>query len=474
MKGKSIFLLLVLALLTLLAVVAIWTQIIPQYRARGEVRISPFKPHLVFKTEESGMIPFYESFVNTQVSVIKCPRVLGRVLDHQDVRNMQWFKNPPKTLKQRLLSDPTDPPMERLKEALSVRPRRNTEIIDVSFMDAVAKDAQIIVNAVLDQYLKYILEASDEESEELYRKLVEIYNSLKTEIDLKQTILINLRKELRTAEPQELISAMRVRLDQKQTRLKDLQNLITIVEKTIEQAKLANSNEVPFGSGLGDGPDYSTDPKWEELNESVRALKHQLVTSRLKPKHSDYILIEEELEFAVKSLRLREELLQRRWRDRTGNKVGLPPTEPNVGGYMPGTKPGEFFYDSVEGLTLEGRLALAQEEERQLSDEVEKDQKELGHLLEKAQEYDHVTAQLLEKRQLFDAVRRRKEQKDMERNVPSSMGISILSRAAIPTEPDNDRRILYTAIVLALYLTVGSCIAILGRKRETEKEKKGQ
>ena len=364
--------------------------------------------------------------------------------------------------------------MERLREALSIRPRRNTEILDVSFTDTGAKDAQIIVNAVLDQYLKYISEASDEESDVLYRKLVEQYEVLKTDIDLRQHTLVELRKELKTAEPQELIAAMRMSLIQKETRLKDFQNRIKLVEKAIEQAKLANSSGDPVAGGLGDGPDYSTDSKWEELNETVRALKHQLVTSRLKPRHSDYILIEEELEFAVKSLRLREELLQRRWRDRTGNKVGLAPTEPNVSVYMPGTKPGEFFYDSVEGLTLEGRLALAKEEERQLSAEVEKEQKDFDDLLEKAQEYDNISAQLLEKRQLFDAVRRRKEQKDMERNVPNSMSISILSRAAVPTESHNDRRILYTAIVLALYLTVGSCIAILGRKREAEKEEHEQ
>jgi uncharacterized protein involved in exopolysaccharide biosynthesis len=262
-------------------------------------------------------------------------------------------------------------------------------------------------------------------------------------------------------------------LIQKETRLKYLQNLITIMKKGIEHANLANSNGDPVGGGLGDGPDYSTDSKWEELNETVRALKHQLVTSRLKPKHSDYILIEEELEFAVKSLRLREELLQRRWRDQTGNKVGLAATEPNVSVYMPGTIPGEFLYDSVEALTLEGRLALAQEEERQLSEEVEKEQKDFDDLLDKAQEYDNISARLLEKRQLFDAVRQRKEQKDMERNVPNSMSIGILSRAAVPTEPHNDRRILYTAIVLALYLILGSCIAILGRKKETAKEKQG-
>ena len=86
-------------------IAAIWTQVIPQYRARGELRIEPIKPHLVFR-EEGGAIPFYDSFVNTQVSVMRSPKVLEQVLDQDDVKNTQWFLNPPQTLKQRLLGKP--------------------------------------------------------------------------------------------------------------------------------------------------------------------------------------------------------------------------------------------------------------------------------------------------------------------------------------------------------------------------------
>ena len=58
MRGRSVVPLLVLALLTVLAIAAIWTQIVPQYHARGEVRVRPFIPILAFKTDGNGPIPY--------------------------------------------------------------------------------------------------------------------------------------------------------------------------------------------------------------------------------------------------------------------------------------------------------------------------------------------------------------------------------------------------------------------------------
>jgi len=62
MKRKSILLLVVFVLVAAPAIAAIWTQVIPEYRASAEVRVQPIIPYLVFRTEDSGMIPLYSSF----------------------------------------------------------------------------------------------------------------------------------------------------------------------------------------------------------------------------------------------------------------------------------------------------------------------------------------------------------------------------------------------------------------------------
>ncbi|MHC4569673.1 MAG: hypothetical protein ACYTE3_28435, partial [Planctomycetota bacterium] len=60
------------------AIAAIWTQVTPQYQAKAMIQISPIIPHLVFKTEDTGIMPLYDSFVNTQVHVVQGPKVLRR------------------------------------------------------------------------------------------------------------------------------------------------------------------------------------------------------------------------------------------------------------------------------------------------------------------------------------------------------------------------------------------------------------
>ncbi len=182
MKWQTVLLLLVFVLLVASVIAAIWTQVIPEYRAEAEVRVRPIIPYLVFRTEDSGMIPLYSSYVNTQVSIMRSNVVLQRVLDQPQVRETQWYKEPPKPLVQRLLGKPPASHIERLKDGLSAKPRKETEIIDITFIDSNAEDAKIIVDVILDEYVQYIGEKSDATKDELYSKLVDQYKSLDNEI----------------------------------------------------------------------------------------------------------------------------------------------------------------------------------------------------------------------------------------------------------------------------------------------------
>ena len=211
-------------------IAAIWTRIVPEYQARAEVRVRPIIPYLVFRTEDSGMIPLYSSFVNTQVSIIKGLTVLQRVLYQEKVQETQWYKEPPKPLVQRLLGNPPASHMERLRGGLSARPRNETEIIDVTFIDSSTTDAKIILNAILDEYVKYIGEKSDATKDDLYNSLQEQYNALNNQIKGQEMISAELRRSLGTGTPQELISSQRVRLDGMQARLSELQQSIAVLE----------------------------------------------------------------------------------------------------------------------------------------------------------------------------------------------------------------------------------------------------
>jgi len=435
-------------------IAAIWTQIIPQYQARAEVQVRPIIPRLVFRTDDNGMIPLYDSFVNTQVSFIRSLTVLQRVLDQPAIQETQWYKNPPKSLFERLRGN-TIPPMERLRDGLSVRPRPRTEIIDVSFTNPSAKDARLIVDAVLDQYIKYVGDKSDATADQLYRQLTEQYRTLDTEIQGREKICAELHKSLGTETPQELVSSKRIRLDGIQASLSELRNRITIIEWEMKQAAPRDGNDTLAAPMAGEEkqPKYYQDAEWRTLDRDVRTMEHQMTTSLYAPNHPNRVRLTKDLEFAKESLRLREKQLDEQWRDRPRMAVGMPLTATDANGpaYREGTIPVEY------------QLARAKQEETLLQAELQKQQAEFKTLFESAQLLDKENNTLRNKRDLFSVVRQRLDEKNVERNVPGSIGI--LMGAYSPTKPASDRRVVFTVMALFAGFGLGGGVAFLRASR---------
>ena len=434
-------------LVAALVIAAIWTQVIPEYRAEAEIRVRPIIPHLVFRTEDNGMIPLYESFMNTQVSVMRSLTVLQRVLDQQEIRDTQWYNEPPKSLMQRLRGKAPATPVERLRNFLSIQPRFKSEIIDLAFIDSSPKDARIIVDAVLDQYIKYISEKSDATKDELYKKLIEQYKSLDNEIKGQEMISAQLRRSLGTGTPQELVSSRRVRLDETQTRLRELQQSIAISEwkrkelkDLMELAIIPERNEVPVDSTvqMEKKPKYHEDSEWRALDINVRTIQHNLAASELDPNNPEIIRATKDMEFAKELLRLREVQLDEQWHDRPKNVSEVP--------IIITSDSGPDYEEDLR--TLELRLAQIKYEEQLLVEELRKQQIEFQELFENAQLLEKENNSLQHKRDLFNAVRQRLDQKNMERIVLGP--IEVLTRAFAPFKPYKDRRILYTAIVVIL------------------------
>jgi len=440
MKRQLILLLIVFVLVAAPAIAAIWTQVVPKYRARAEVRVRPIIPYLVFRTEDSGMIPLYDSFVNTQVSIMRSLTVLQRVLDQQEVQETQWYKKPRKSLVQRLGGKPDTPPMEKLRDALSVQPRRQTEIIDVTFMDSSAKDAKLIVDTVLEQYIRYIGEKSDATKDALYRQLVDQYKSLDNEIKGRGKICTELRRSLGTDTPQELVSGMRVRLDGTRGRLSELRQSIALLEWERKQAITHDSNDVPVASTvrMEEKPKYYEDAEWRKLDRSVRTIHHKIATSQLDPNNPDIIQATKDMKFAKELLRLREVQMDKQRRNRLRIAAGVPITTAIASG---------LSYEE-RLISLEHQLARTKYEEQLLLAQLKKQQADFQELFESAQLLERENNALQHKRELFGAVRQRLDQKTMERNVPGS--IEVLTQASVSSKPYKDRRILFTAIVLVL------------------------
>ena len=380
MRVRSILALVVFVIVTVPPIAFVWTYVVPVYQAGAEVRVRPIIPRLVFQTDDNGVIPLYDSYVNTQVSIIRSLSVLQHVLDEQNIHQTQWYTNPPKSLKQRLWADPV-PPLERLRDTLKVQPRDRTEIIDVTFTDPSAKDAKVIVDTVLDHYIRYTGERCDNTEEELYRRLVEQYKSLENEILGREKIISDIRKSIGMVSPEELISRNRLRLDETQARLNELQQSIALLEWEKQHAAVDDNNDVPVDAV--EVPTKPIDPNDSLHSEGVISVEHQ--------------------------------------------------------------------------------LARAKKEDQLLRAEYEKKQAEFRELFATAQLLEKENSNLKHKRDLFNAVRQRLDQKNMERNVIGP--VEVLTRAFVPSKPHHDRRMLFTAVALIVGLGLSSGVTFLpGRK----------
>ncbi len=465
------------------AIPAIWLLMAPKYTAKAEVRVRPIIPHLVFKTEENGMIPLYQSYMNTQVAIIRNSTVLGRVLDQKDVQETSWYKEP-----ESAFLGAAKTPLERLGDVLTTLPRGQTEIIDVSVTALKGTEAALITNAVLDQYMVYLREKNDETSDVVYRKLTDEFDSLRTEIEGREKVVARLRKDLGTGAPDDLVSKMRIRLDEAEAKLtalrqdiamaqwqeKELQDAlaeaeITSFEKEME-ALIEDAPESQAATSSTDGPKprYESDDIWRQLNLSAKAAQMDLAIQRelIKETHPRMLELRKRAEVTETLLRDRQAQLDDEW-----NQYGaqLPPGATAPAGLqglgVPSVVPPEVeLARQLDDLRPRIRL-MAHQEQLQVTD-AENERAEFGRIFESAQLLTKENETIKHKRELYDAVRTRLDQKEMERNVPGS--IEVLTRAAAPSMPSNDRRLLLTLLALAGALGAGVATAFMRASRSQD------
>lgn len=435
-------------------IAGVWTQIVPKFTARAEVRIKPYVPRLVFNTDENGAIPFYESFVNTQVSIARSLTVLQSVLDQKAVQKTQWYQGVMEAAAQQLDGQDTYP-LEMLRDSLSVVPRRRTEIIDVSMQGKDPHEIKTIVDAAVRQYISYTTEQADATKDAIYQQLVAQHDHLEKEILDRELECAKLHNSLGTEIPQELVSSKRVRLDETQASLRALDQRIALLEWEVQQAEAADSNEpgavVPVVA-KGQQPEYYEDSDWRTLNTNVKTIEQEIANSNYTARHPGMVQLTKDLAFARELLREREKQLDEQWRDSVaGTTTTVATTETGTT-----TEP-----TSAESLAYD--LARAQRERQLITQELAKQQQEFKKIFEDAQRLAKANSTLQYKRQLYDAVRQRLDQKRMERNVPGS--IEVLTWAFCPSTPDEDRRVAFTGMALAFGLAAGSGIAFLRASR---------
>ncbi|MGE0480124.1 MAG: polysaccharide biosynthesis tyrosine autokinase [Phycisphaerae bacterium] len=409
----------------------VWTQMTPGYRATATIRVSPVIPRLVFETEENGMIPLYASYVNTQVSIMASPAVLERALRNPEVQKTAWYRG---------IGIPN---IEQLEAILAIGQRRRSELIDVSATTRRAKDAKVIADAIVNEYLYYVQNAAHDDEQKLAKTLNEQYESLAEEIRALEATTSTLRQNLRTGSPEQLMTARIQSLYGMEDRYRSLQREIEMTKRRLElvtswqtQGPSATTQEsLPV-----DLNPYAHDPEWRQRDAAVQTARHRVAVEgqHLGGDHPRLKQLQMEVDLATQLLRTREAQLD------AAPTAGAEPA-PTVAAA------------ELSPAALKRRVEMLQAESRILEDDLHREtetfQKDFGF----AEMLTSKNNDLQYKRELYQAVRERKEQKEMERQVPGS--IRILAYATTPTAPYADRRMLFAALSGFLGLALGVGLA---------------
>jgi uncharacterized protein involved in exopolysaccharide biosynthesis/Mrp family chromosome partitioning ATPase len=108
------------------------------YQSRGLIRVSPSVPRILFQSEQNGLMPRFDSFVDSQVTLIQSQRLVEFAL-----QNERW-----RALKRPMTPEST---VEFMSNLVVARPK-NSDLIIVSVSDPDPTAAQIGVQAVIEAY----------------------------------------------------------------------------------------------------------------------------------------------------------------------------------------------------------------------------------------------------------------------------------------------------------------------------------
>ncbi len=423
------------------ALLCIWFFGVPLYEATAVVRITPVLDPIVFKSEKTGAIPFYQSYVNTQVSIILSPTVLERVLDRTEIQKTSVYGELQASWSAKI-SDRSSKPIEALKKVIRVQVRPGTELIDVSVSLPRPREAKEIANAVVAEYKNLSDEMHKASDINLFETLSRELKQNQMQIDGLIKTKFNISSQLGTLAPEELRAQFSMHL----TRLQESRDQLVRENKMLQwqQAQLSGPSSMPASDDQKALARqlYSQDAEWRGMDRQLEDTRHQLELTRqdLGDAHPRLKKLQSQIEHDQKLLEKRQAELEESWEKQISQSTTMP-----------------------EGMLSHAALTFLihkkQREIELLDEEIERQNAKVAQAGEIAQEIARYDEEIQQLRDLKEAIRKRLEVLEMEGKAPAR--VRIAAYAEEPSSPARDRRLLFMALTLVGALSCGIGVSYL-------------
>ncbi len=171
---------LVSMLLAAVVLPAVWFLVKPKYEVTSMIHIAPFVRAILFSDPNTDVTRDYHQYMGTEAATVVSPAVIDMALDRSEVRSLP------------AVVDALDPVLA-IGTRLVARHVKGTQLLKVSMLGEKPKDMELIVNAVVETYLR----RNNEKQRSWDEKILSSLRKEETELDTK--LEIKARQLQRTA-----------------------------------------------------------------------------------------------------------------------------------------------------------------------------------------------------------------------------------------------------------------------------------
>lgn len=405
-----------------------------KYRSVGYIRIRPILPRVLYQTEQAGVMPMFDAFVQSQVTQIASQRVTAMAMQSPAWKSLGRGTTPEEA--------------EQFNGSLEVGHDRGTEIIFVTFTDRSIEAATAGVKAVIEAYQNIYTEADGNQSAQTLNVLEGRKTIFAAELKSLQERVMGIGNEFGSTALGQSYDFRRTELGKLESELQQLQVAIALAS-----AKPAATDEQDQPLSMVAQVIARIDP---EMRESLRqrqaaARRLELLKLRLMPNHRDVVEAQAALD------QLSKEIEQAVEQYRNNPAAGVSP-------------------ESGAGAQTLGQL---QERERNLTVLVERARQATLDLGRKHLQIERLQSEIEEKRKRLAEIDARMEQLSVESEVGGRL--KILSYGEVPTSPYKDKRkqaaaagamgglVLCAGVALLISLGGRRCDSIADAKDTTQR-----
>jgi succinoglycan biosynthesis transport protein ExoP len=418
-----------------ISIPAIWLSVKPMYAATAAIRVAPIIPSILFSDKDSeGVIPMYTNFVNTQADLIKSDQVLQRVADDLADKKLVFLKgiaNPVEKLRNALIS-----------EVITVDNDRNTELIKITMKSRDSTEAAQIVDAFVRAYMA--IEVS-KEAQGGDQKLAVLENEHKVLADKME----RLRRIIHQMAEEYGSTVLTDRQEIMLKRIADIQAELT----RIQTRKITLEAQQQLGQHQEISSDKLFKMRYEFINADPTV---RIISTNITELDQGLIVAKQTLAPTNPELQRKAELLE-------SLKIRLEEKRQEVGKTFDEMMKQELQKNREEQLAnVKAELEQITAYEKRLQDILAEENQDAVALGRKHLAIQDQQEQLELTKELYDTVRRRIQELEMERKRPAR--ISKAYDANIIPVPN--KRLKYTAALILTSFAAGCFLAFLRDKAD--------